>query len=161
MNCKFYSASKNGANVANTRAIESSCPGLTDEDRVRLPRVADRQTTPPVGLRIAIIAASLEMLRQQAVYQASALCGAALCSSLERGAIATLLRRGHASQAAPAPVEAPTLPPFDYTPPPYTGPPKDEVLALRKKYLNPGKQQVVGSECRGPAGSRSVQSTVG
>lgn len=76
------------------------------------------------------------MIRQQAVQQASAL-GAALCSSLERGAIVSFLRRGYASQAAPAPLEAPKLPPFDYTPPPYTGPPKEEVLALRKKYLNP------------------------
>ena len=30
------------------------------------------------------------------------------------------------------------LPAFDYTPPPYTGPGKAEVLALRKQFLSPG-----------------------
>lgn len=102
---------------------------------------------PPADWRIAIVAACATMIRQQAVQQASAL-GAALCSSLERGAIVSFLRRGYASQAAPAPLEAPKLPPFDYTPPPYTGPPKEEVLALRKKYLNPGKDYECRSECR-------------
>jgi alanine-glyoxylate transaminase/(R)-3-amino-2-methylpropionate-pyruvate transaminase len=32
----------------------------------------------------------------------------------------------------------PTLPPFDHQPKPYTGPSADEVLALRKQYMNPG-----------------------
>ena len=32
----------------------------------------------------------------------------------------------------------PTLPPFDHKPQPYTGPSADEVLALRKQFLNPG-----------------------
>src|SRR5580658_7193248 len=32
----------------------------------------------------------------------------------------------------------PTLPPFDYKPQPYKGPSADEVLALRKQYMNPG-----------------------
>jgi alanine-glyoxylate transaminase/(R)-3-amino-2-methylpropionate-pyruvate transaminase len=32
----------------------------------------------------------------------------------------------------------PKLPPFDYQPKPYTGPSADEVLALRKQYMNPG-----------------------
>ncbi len=31
----------------------------------------------------------------------------------------------------------PTLPPYDYRPRPYAGPAKDEVLALRKQFLNP------------------------
>lgn len=31
-----------------------------------------------------------------------------------------------------------TLPPFDYTPPPYTGPSKEEVLKLRREFVNPG-----------------------
>lgn len=97
------------------------------------------------------------MLRQQAVQQVAAL--GAVCSSLERGAIVTLLRRGHASQAAPAPVEAPKLPTFDYTPPPYTGPPKEEVLALRKKFLNPGKYPKGGSKCR--EAHRQLQAGVG
>jgi alanine-glyoxylate transaminase/(R)-3-amino-2-methylpropionate-pyruvate transaminase len=29
------------------------------------------------------------------------------------------------------------MPPFDYKPQPYTGPSKEEVIALRKKYLSP------------------------
>ncbi len=35
-------------------------------------------------------------------------------------------------------MDKPTLPPFDYQPKPYTGPSADEVLALRKQYMNPG-----------------------
>ena len=31
----------------------------------------------------------------------------------------------------------PTLPPFDHTPAPYTGPSKAEVLAMRREYLTP------------------------
>ena len=31
----------------------------------------------------------------------------------------------------------PTLPPFDYTPMPYNGPSPDEILALRKEFVNP------------------------
>ena len=34
-------------------------------------------------------------------------------------------------------MKTPTLPPFDYTPKPYTGPPAHEVLALRNQFLNP------------------------
>ena len=30
------------------------------------------------------------------------------------------------------------LPPFDYQPKPYAGPPAEEVLRLRKQFLNPG-----------------------
>lgn len=33
---------------------------------------------------------------------------------------------------------APKLPPFDYKPPPYTGPSKEQLLATRKKHMNPG-----------------------
>jgi alanine-glyoxylate transaminase/(R)-3-amino-2-methylpropionate-pyruvate transaminase len=33
------------------------------------------------------------------------------------------------------------MPPFNYTPKPYTGPSKEEVIALRKKYLSPGEQR--------------------
>lgn len=49
--------------------------------------------------------------------------------------------RSMASQAAPAESsrEGPALPPFSYTPPRYTGPPKEEVLALRKAHLSPGE----------------------
>jgi alanine-glyoxylate transaminase / (R)-3-amino-2-methylpropionate-pyruvate transaminase len=35
-------------------------------------------------------------------------------------------------------MKTPTLPPFDYQPKPYTGPPADDVLARRKQVLNPG-----------------------
>lgn len=31
----------------------------------------------------------------------------------------------------------PKMPPFDYSPPPYTGPSADEILAKRKTYLSP------------------------
>ncbi len=34
--------------------------------------------------------------------------------------------------------DRPTLPPCDHQPSPYTGPSRDEVLALRREYLNPG-----------------------
>jgi hypothetical protein len=37
-----------------------------------------------------------------------------------------------------ADLSEPRLPPFDYTPPPYLGPSKEEVYALRKQYLSPG-----------------------
>ncbi len=37
-----------------------------------------------------------------------------------------------------AEVAEPQLPPFDHTPAPYEGPPKEEVYALRKKFLSPG-----------------------
>ncbi|GHP07813.1 aminotransferase 2 [Pycnococcus provasolii] len=33
--------------------------------------------------------------------------------------------------------EPPTLPPHDYKPPPYDGPPKEEVIAMRQQFLNP------------------------
>src|SRR2546428_4816100 len=36
------------------------------------------------------------------------------------------------------PVKLPDLPPFDHTPKKYTGPSADEVLRLRKQFLNPG-----------------------
>lgn len=35
-------------------------------------------------------------------------------------------------------MKTPALPPFDYQPKPYTGPSADEVLALRKQFVNPG-----------------------
>src|SRR5260370_218814 len=36
-----------------------------------------------------------------------------------------------------APMKTPKLPPYDYTPKPYTGPSAEEVLASRKQFLNP------------------------
>src|SRR5438270_4741779 len=35
-------------------------------------------------------------------------------------------------------MKTPDLPPFDYQPNPYAGPSADEVLRLRKQFLNPG-----------------------
>lgn len=35
----------------------------------------------------------------------------------------------------PEPPPVPVIPPFPYTPPTYTGPSGDEIMALRKKYL--------------------------
>ena len=34
-------------------------------------------------------------------------------------------------------METPQLPPFDYVPPKYTGPSKEEVLKMRQEHLNP------------------------
>ena len=47
-----------------------------------------------------------------------------------------ITRRLHKHLAKP--MNTPTLPPCDYQPKPYTGPSADEVLALRKQFLNPG-----------------------
>src|SRR5215217_7838856 len=35
-------------------------------------------------------------------------------------------------------MQAPELPPFDYEPQPYRGPSAEEVLRLRREFLNPG-----------------------
>ena len=64
----------------------------------------------------------------------------------------------------------PQLPPFDHTPQPYTGPSADEVLALRKEFLNPaiflyykqpshdrGGQGAVSLRRKGAALSRCVR----
>lgn len=37
-----------------------------------------------------------------------------------------------------AEIAEPQLPPYDHTPAPYEGPSKEEVYALRKKFLSPG-----------------------
>lgn len=55
-----------------------------------------------------------------------------------QGAVASL--RLFSSEAAPA-TTGPELPPCDFVPPAYVGPSKAEVLALRKQFLNPGKEQ--------------------
>lgn len=70
------------------------------------------------------------MLRLQALSSLRALRGAPAASGQWRSL---------AGQAAPADAaEGPALPPCDFTPPAYTGPSKEEVLALRKAHLNPG-----------------------
>lgn len=77
------------------------------------------------------------MLRQQqAALLRAAHLGPAACQG---SGLAAGYWRSQSSQAAPAdsPV-GPVLPPFDYVPPKYTGPSKEEVLALRKQYLSPG-----------------------
>lgn len=51
--------------------------------------------------------------------------------------------RSFASQsAAQHDKPLPQMPSFNYNPAPYTGPSKEEVIALRKKYLSPGEQRV-------------------
>jgi len=48
--------------------------------------------------------------------------------------------RTYASHPAAAHEKAPPqMPPFDYQPQPYVGPSKEEVLALRKKFLSPSE----------------------
>lgn len=58
-------------------------------------------------------------------------------------------RRALAAEAAPARA-APRLPPHNFAPPPYTGPSKEEVLALRKAHMSPGPS-------RGAAAERAVK----
>ncbi|KAH6769338.1 PYRIMIDINE 4 [Perilla frutescens var. frutescens] len=52
-----------------------------------------------------------------------------------------LLRRGYSQSAGAWAVadvtELPKMPPFDYTPPPYSGPTAAEILAKRKEFLSP------------------------
>ena len=98
--------------------------------------------------QIALPTIATMLRQQQAAAALAARLGLAPAAALPQ--LASLLggqRRPQSSQAAPADTaEGPALPPFDFTPPPYTGPPKEEVLALRKQHLNP-------SECsaaRGP-----------
>lgn len=38
-----------------------------------------------------------------------------------------------------------SLPEFSYVPPKYNGPSKEEVLSLRRQYLNPGAIQILGT----------------
>ncbi|KAM7501740.1 hypothetical protein LguiB_000644 [Lonicera macranthoides] len=45
--------------------------------------------------------------------------------------------RNFSSPAHSDEVIVPKMPPFDYTPPPYTGPPAEEILKKRKHYLSP------------------------
>lgn len=52
--------------------------------------------------------------------------------------LAGLQQRTQESLAAGG-VTQPELPPFDHEPVQYTGPSKQEVIDLRKRYLNPGK----------------------
>lgn len=56
-----------------------------------------------------------------------------------RRALAALAPRHRAAaEGATFHRSAATLPACSFSPPPYEGPPKAEVLALRKQYLNPG-----------------------
>src|SRR5476649_1529803 len=60
-----------------------------------------------------------------------------------------MIMRGSLASRSPSPsisrcaslllqMKTPDLPPFDYQPAPYAGPSADEVLRLRKQFLNPG-----------------------
>lgn len=55
--------------------------------------------------------------------------------------LAGLRQRTQASLAA-SDVTQPELPPFDHEPVQYTGPSKQEVIDLRKRYLNPGEPKL-------------------
>lgn len=47
-------------------------------------------------------------------------------------------RRSFSQAAAPLhEAEVPKMPAFDFTPPPYSGPPAAEILAKRKEFLSP------------------------
>lgn len=37
------------------------------------------------------------------------------------------------------------LPPYDHVPEAYTGPPKEEVLAMRKEFLSPGERSLISA----------------
>ena len=66
-----------------------------------------------------------------------------VASMLQRSTSST---RGFAAAAAGAPAyhpdyegsSIPQMPDFDHTPMPYSGPSKEEVLAMRKQFLSPG-----------------------
>lgn len=55
-----------------------------------------------------------------------------------------LFKSGFASLAMPEEKASPSpaMPPFNYTPKPYTGPSAEEVLNLRKTYLSPGRTRL-------------------
>lgn len=91
------------------------------------------------------------MLRQSSSLLAQGAAGGFGPSASPLSRLAAIAWRGAAGQAAPVDSpEGPALPPFDYQPPAYTGPPKEEVLALRKQHLSPG----VSHERGGGADSR-------
>ncbi|KAI7843702.1 hypothetical protein COHA_002601 [Chlorella ohadii] len=84
------------------------------------------------------------MLRQHQILRAGARLGLGSAPWAAGGGLpvsAALIGeqwRSQSSQAAPADsAEGPVLPPFDYQPPAWTGPSKEEVLRLRKEHLNP------------------------
>ena len=73
------------------------------------------------------------------------------------GATAAAERRKDSAVVA-APKE---LPPFDYAPPPYTGPSGDEILAKRREYLSPSIMHFyktpVSTRCTGSFPSSTLQ----
>ncbi len=92
--------------------------------------------------------ASATMLRQHQILRAGARLGLGSAPWAAGGGLpvsAALIGeqwRSQSSQAAPADsAEGPVLPPFDYQPPAWTGPSKEEVLRLRKEHLNPGERE--------------------
>lgn len=71
----------------------------------------------------------------------------ALPSVMQTSASRALLTLRRQFAAVPAQAQAASevgaLPPFNFQPPPYTGPSKDEVLRLRQTYLSPGARTVL------------------
>lgn len=93
------------------------------------------------SLAKCLLLRALKQTQQQQAPSASGVTPAALPATW--GLLAGQARvgsgsaRGFASQPAADDSKLPQLPPFDYMPLPYTGPPKEEVLALRKRFLSP------------------------
>lgn len=83
------------------------------------------------------------MLRQQAeAVRAARLGAAALVGAYNKPLRSVISGQWRSLAGQAAPVDSPgaglALPPFDYFPPPYSGPLKEEVLRLRKQHLSPG-----------------------
>eukprot|EP00951_Prasinocladus_malaysianus_P018043 scaffold143284_cov42-Prasinocladus_malaysianus.AAC.1 len=62
-----------------------------------------------------------------------------LVSAAAKGSFASQTSCFSAEAARAGGAAPPKMPPFDYTPMPYDGPSKEEVMQLRSTYLNPGK----------------------
>eukprot|EP00878_Enallax_costatus_P042679 GHUV01050116.1.p1 GENE.GHUV01050116.1~~GHUV01050116.1.p1 ORF type:complete len:116 (-),score=13.52 GHUV01050116.1:269-616(-) len=81
-----------------------------------------------------------------------------MLASIARGTLQAPLQQAYASlltglrsfasePATDHDKQLPQMPPFDYKPVPYTGPSKEEVIALRKKFLSPGAVLVSANCC--------------
>jgi hypothetical protein len=74
------------------------------------------------------------------------MAAARLASMFQRSTTSSCTRSFAAAAAAGAPAyhpdyegsSIPKMPDYDHTPLPYTGPSKEEVLAMRKQFLSPG-----------------------
>eukprot|EP00887_Chlorella_sp_A99_P004646 scaffold4.g4646.t1 len=78
----------------------------------------------------------------------------AICSL--QGQLGRVLSRCAFSALAAESTSPPELPPCDFVPPAYNGPPKEEVLALRKQFLNPGESPIRGAVWKARSGCRGA-----